>query len=86
MAQQGDENMSEPKPGTAEDVIASAVSVPMNLILGVADLLMSKGVISQQEMASLLRHLIEHSQTPENEKTVTTTLKSLLARFENTAQ
>jgi hypothetical protein len=47
-----------------------------------ADLLISKGVISQQEMASLLRHLIENSPThDENEKIVRMTLESLLARL-----
>ena len=76
--------MTEYKPGKAEDVIGSAISVPMNLILGVADLLISKVVISQQEMASLLRHLIENSQTL-GENDVTMTLESILARFENTA-
>ena len=52
--------MTEYKPGKAEDVIGSAISVPMNLILGVADLLISKGVISQQETASLLRWAGRH--------------------------
>jgi hypothetical protein len=78
--------MSEPKQHNAEEAVASAISVPMNLILGVIDLLISKGVISRHEMASLLRHLMEHSQVhDENEKMVRMTLESLLARFENTA-
>jgi len=77
--------MSEPKPHNAE-IIGGIVSVPMNLILGMADLLISKSVISQQEMASLLRHLIEHTPThDENGKLVRGTLESLLPRFENMA-
>ena len=78
-----DKNMSEPKPGTAENVIAGIISVPLYLFVGMAGLLISKGVISQQEMASLLRQLIERQTHGENEKMVRMTLESLLAQFEN---
>jgi hypothetical protein len=76
--------MSEPKPGSAEDIIAGIVSVPLHLIVGMAGLLISKGVISQQEMTSLLRHLIERQTHGESEKMVKMTLESLLAEFEKT--
>jgi hypothetical protein len=75
--------MSEPKPGKAEDVIGS-ISIPLNLIVGMAGLLISTGVLSQQEIVSIIRHLMDRSQTHgENEEMVRITLESLLAQFEN---
>jgi len=77
--------MTEPHLGNAEDVIGSAVSVPISLIVGMADLLISKGVISKQEMAFLIRNLMERSPTHgENEEMVRMMLGPLLALFDDT--
>jgi hypothetical protein len=40
--------MIEPKLHNAEEVIATALIVPMNLAAGLADLSIKKGVISQR--------------------------------------
>jgi hypothetical protein len=50
--------MKKPKLGNAEDILGSAISVPLTLIGGMAELLISRGVISKQEMAFLIRHRI----------------------------
>ena len=60
--------MSEHEQGNAEEVIANAVSVPLNIIAGIAHLLVSKGVISREEVACILRDLMKLSPMPrENE-------------------
>jgi hypothetical protein len=74
--------MTEPQLGNAEEMIGGAVSVPINLIVGVADLLISKGVISKLEMASVIRHLMEHSPAHgECDEMVRLMLEPLLERF-----
>jgi hypothetical protein len=76
--------MAEPHLGKAEDVIGSAVSVPISLIVAMTDLLISKGIISKQEMAFLIRNLMERSPTHgENEEMVRVMLGPLLALFED---
>jgi hypothetical protein len=49
------------KGNNAEKVFASAISVPMNIVIGLADLLIAKDVISREEMVSLLQRLADHS-------------------------
>jgi hypothetical protein len=76
--------MTEPRLGNAEEMIGSAVSVPINLIAGIADMLISKGIISKQEMTFLIRHLIDRSAAHgEMEEMVRLILRPLLARFED---
>jgi hypothetical protein len=77
--------MTKPKLGSEEDILGSAISVPLTLIGGMAELLISRGVISKQEMAFLIRHLMERSPSHgENEEMVRMMLKPLLALFEDT--
>jgi hypothetical protein len=75
--------MREPTQG--EKLMSCAVSVLLNLIADMAHLLILKGVISPEEMASILRdHLGELSPIDgENEELVKTMLEPLLAEFEN---
>jgi hypothetical protein len=75
--------MAEPK--LPEEIMGSAISVPINLIVGISDILISKGVISKQEMAFIVRHLMERSHTHgENEEMVRMMLEPLLMGFEDT--
>jgi hypothetical protein len=66
-----------------EDMIGSAVSIPINMIYELADLLISKKLISQQEMCSILQHLIDGYQfSDENhEAMVKGILQAALAWF-----
>jgi hypothetical protein len=76
--------MPDPQLGNAEETIGSAVSVPINLIIGMADLLISKNIISKQEISLLIRHLMEHPPTNgESDEMVRMILGPLLARFED---
>jgi hypothetical protein len=76
--------MSEHANDNVEQVVGSAVSVPMNLIALITDLLISKGVMSRQEMASAVRSLAEISSTHgENEVMVRMLLEGFAARFED---
>ncbi len=74
--------MSTPE-HNAEDMIGSAVSIPINMIYGLADLLISKGLISQQDIRSLLQRLIDDYQfSDENEEAmVKGILKAAMTRF-----
>jgi len=54
--------MAQTGKGNAEKVLGSALSVPMNIIIGLADLLIAKDVISREEMVSLLQRMADHSQ------------------------
>jgi hypothetical protein len=74
-------NMREPTQD--EKLVASAISAPLNLITGLADLLIYKGVISCEEMASILRVVLAESTAQgENEGMVKMLLEPLLAEFE----
>jgi hypothetical protein len=83
MAQEKEGAMSEPESGNSE-VLASAVSVPINIINGLADLLISKGIISRDEMVSLVQRLVDLSpQHGENEPMVKMMLAGILRRFQS---
>jgi hypothetical protein len=62
-------------------IMASALSVPMNLIMGVADLLIQKGIISSNEVAAIAKALSAASHG-ENEAMVKMMLESFAVRFE----
>jgi hypothetical protein len=67
----------------AEDTLASAIGIPINMIIGLAGLLISKNVISCDEMASLLQDLAERSSSAgENEAMVRMIIETALTQFE----
>jgi hypothetical protein len=69
--------------GNAEGVLASAFSVPISMITGLADLLIAKDVISREEMVSLLQRLADRSpKFGENEDMVRMMLEATLARYQ----
>ena len=75
--------MSDPKSGNAEQVLGSALSVPLNIINGIADLLIAKGVISGAEMHSILQHLVDLAPNHgENEQMVRMLLAGTISRFQ----
>jgi len=70
-------------PGNAELVLASAVSVPMNIVNGLADLLIAKHLISRDEMLALLERLLDRA--PEHgaqEPMVRMMLAGSISRFQ----
>jgi hypothetical protein len=71
--------MSE-KPHNAEEVIGAAISIPLNLIIGIANLLIAKGFITSQEMTSLIQHEID-APRGEDEDWVTNILEDTLMQF-----
>jgi len=75
--------MAQTGKGNAEKVLGSALSVPMNIIIGLADLLIAKDVISREEMVSLLQRMADHSQRHgEHEDMVRMMLEATLARYQ----
>jgi hypothetical protein len=79
--------MTEKRPHNAEEVIASTLSVPINMFIGMASLLISKDIISRVEVASFLRDLVARSPAHgENEAAVRILLESILAQFEDPAR
>jgi hypothetical protein len=75
MAQTGKRN--------AEKVLGNALSVPMNIIIGLADLLIAKDVISREEMASLLQRIADRSpKHGEHEDMARMILEATLARYQ----
>jgi hypothetical protein len=75
--------MAQTGKGNAEKVLASAISVPMNIVIGLADLLIAKDVISQDEMVSLLQRLADRSpKHGEHEDMVRMMLEATLARYQ----
>lgn len=75
--------MSEPNKGNAEKVLGSALSVPISMITGLADLLIAKEVISREEMVSLLQRLADLApKHGENEDVVRMMLEATLARYQ----
>jgi len=70
-------------PDNAEELIGAALSVPMNIVNSLADLLISKEIISRQEVVSILRRLIDVSPTyGQHEAMVRMMLEGALTRFE----
>jgi hypothetical protein len=62
---------------------ASALSVPMSLIMGIADLLIQKGIISSNEVAAIAQALSAASNCHgENEAMVKMMLEGFAVRFE----
>jgi hypothetical protein len=76
--------MSKSKSSNIEEVVGGAVSIPINMINGLADLLIHKGVISRQEMVSMLRHLIDNSpHLGDREQMQRLMLEAVVTRFED---
>jgi hypothetical protein len=50
--------MSDQERGNAERVLGAAISVPINMINALIDLLISKGVISRNEASDIFHGLI----------------------------
>ncbi len=50
--------MTQQSGGNLEAMLGSAISIPLNIATGIADLLIEKGVISREEMATILRRLL----------------------------
>jgi hypothetical protein len=64
-------------------VMGSALSVPLNLIMGIADLLIQKGLISSNEVAAIAQALSAASNSHgENEAMVKMMLEAFAVRFE----
>jgi hypothetical protein len=76
------ENIVAKVTGNIEAVIGSSLSVPTNIALGLADLLIGKGIISRAEMASLIRHLLDNAERHEDSEHVTMVLEKLLERYQ----
>ena len=75
--------MTKPDNGNVEQVLGSALSVPMNIISGLAELLIAKDVISREEMVSLLQQMADRSpKHGENEDMVRMILEATLARYQ----
>jgi hypothetical protein len=75
--------MAQTGKGNAEKVFASAISVPMNIVIGLADLLIAKDAISREEMVSLLQRLADRSpKHGEHEDMVRMMLEAALARYQ----
>ncbi|AUC94589.1 hypothetical protein CWS35_10170 [Bradyrhizobium sp. SK17] len=75
--------MGEPTKGNVEQVLGSAISVPMTIIISLADLLIAKQVISRDEMASLLQRLAESAPSHgANEGMVRILLEGTLTRYQ----
>jgi len=70
--------MSEMNQGNAERVIGAAISVPINIINGLTDLLISKGVISRVEAVDLLQRLIASVQPSEDSEMLKDLLRMAL--------
>jgi hypothetical protein len=76
-------DMAQTGKGNAEKVFGSAISVPLDMITGLADLLIAKDVISREEMVSLLQQLADRSpKHGENEDMVRMILEATLARYQ----
>jgi hypothetical protein len=72
-----------PNGSNVNEVIGAALSVPLNVVFGVVDLLIQRGVISRDEMASVLRNLIDRSRGQiEIPEWVTEMLESALRLYE----
>jgi hypothetical protein len=66
-----------------EELVASLVSVPLNMFVGLASLLTAKGVISREDIASLLQRVADRAPAHgENEATVRMLIGPILAQFE----
>jgi hypothetical protein len=74
--------MSDQGKGNAEQIVGAAISVPLNIIHGLADLLIAKGIISREEMVSLLQSLSAHASGRENEDMVRMMLEGVLTRYQ----
>jgi hypothetical protein len=76
--------MTEHERGNAEEILATAVCVPMNLVANLADLLISKGIISRQEVVSLVRNLTPpSSEHSESQNLVRIMVEATAKRFED---
>jgi hypothetical protein len=75
--------MAQTGKGNAEKVLGSAISVPINMVTGLADLLIAKEVISREEMVSLLQGLADLApKHGENEDMVRMMLEATLAHYQ----
>ena len=75
--------MTKPDNGNVEQVLGSALGVPMNIISGLAELLIAKDVISREEMVSLLQRMSDLApKHGKNEDMVRMMLEAMLLRFQ----
>jgi hypothetical protein len=70
--------MNDPNKGNAEEVLGAALSAVINLIMGLGDLLAAKGVISREELASLVRGKIAAVPAGEQQAMMQTILRAAL--------
>lgn len=76
----------EKAPTDAERLFSSLVSVPLNMFVGLAGLLTSKGLVTRDEIAFLLRALADRAAAHgENEAAVRMLIEPILAQFDETA-
>jgi len=66
-----------------ERVLGSALSIPLNLVIGLADLLIGKGVLSKAEMVDLVRRIQSQAHGGEHGENIKFTLEAIAARFES---
>jgi hypothetical protein len=75
--------MAQTGKGNAEKVLGNALSVPLGMITGLADLLIAKDVISREEMVSLLQRMADRSpKHGEHEDMVRMMLEAILAKYQ----
>jgi hypothetical protein len=70
--------------GSPGEIVGAAISIPTNIIFGIADLLIEKNIISREEVASILRSLLDGSAEPgENGEMVRQHFRALLTLYES---
>jgi hypothetical protein len=73
--------------GNLEVILGSAVSIPLNIITGLADLLIMKGIISREEMANVLQGLLQTAPAHgDAQEMVRMIVESTLARYQSSAE
>jgi hypothetical protein len=70
--------MSIPSKGNVEEVLGAALSAVISLIMGLGDLLAAKGVISREELASLVQRKIAAVPAGEQQEMMQTILRAAL--------
>jgi hypothetical protein len=74
--------MAETNANDEEKLVGSLTSLPLNLFAALAELLISKGVITREEITRLVRNeAAGASSHGENERVMRVILETLAARF-----